>query len=106
VFLPLRGRLHLDQAKAESRGLAETTAGTAVTVKAALRGPTASEGVVGFVKSLATEKGVARRLKMSLSRRPVPAQFFSDSQPRRDRVCGCVRYESIGICDQRHGRSG
>ena len=82
MFLPLRGRLHLDQAKAESRGLAETTAGTAVTVKAALRGPTASEGVVGFVKSLATEKGVARRLKMSLSRRPVPAQFFNSSAIR------------------------
>src|ERR1700692_4382489 len=42
---------------AVSRGLAETTAGTAVTVNAVLPGPTGSEGVVEFVKSLATEKG-------------------------------------------------
>src|SRR6266700_3632935 len=42
------------------RGLAETTAGTAVTVNAVLPGPTESEGVAEFVKSLATEKGVGR----------------------------------------------
>jgi len=36
-----------------SRGLAETTKGTAVTVNAVLPGPTASEGVGGFVKSMA-----------------------------------------------------
>ena len=34
-----------------------------MTVNAALPGPTASEEVVGLMKSLATEKGVARRLK-------------------------------------------
>src|SRR5258708_22963091 len=44
-----------------SRGLAVTTAGTAVTVNAILPGPTASEGVVDFVDRLATEKGVERR---------------------------------------------
>jgi hypothetical protein len=43
-----------------SRGLAETTAGTAVTVNAVLPGPTESQGVIEFVKSLATEKGVGR----------------------------------------------
>src|SRR5579863_4447456 len=43
-----------------SRGLAETTAGTSVTVNSVLPGPTESEGVVGFVKSLAAEKGVER----------------------------------------------
>ena len=43
-----------------SRGLAETTAGTAVTVNAVLPGPTESEGVAEFVKRLATEKGVER----------------------------------------------
>jgi len=36
-----------------SRGLAETTAGTSVTVNAVLPGPTASEGVNGFVDRLA-----------------------------------------------------
>jgi NAD(P)-dependent dehydrogenase (short-subunit alcohol dehydrogenase family) len=36
-----------------SRGLAETTAGTAVTVNAVLAGPTASEGASEFVKRMA-----------------------------------------------------
>ena len=43
-----------------SRGLAETTMGTAVTVNAVLPGPTASEGVTGFVESLAQAKNVDR----------------------------------------------
>ena len=43
-----------------SRGLAETTVGTAVTVNAVLPGPTESEGVLGFVDRLAAEKGVKR----------------------------------------------
>src|SRR5438309_1966427 len=46
---------------AVSRGLAETTVGTAVTVNAVLPGPTGSEGVVGFVDRLAAEKGVTRQ---------------------------------------------
>jgi NAD(P)-dependent dehydrogenase (short-subunit alcohol dehydrogenase family) len=41
-----------------SRGLAETTAGTAVTVNAVLPGPTRSEGVGTFVEKLAAEKGI------------------------------------------------
>src|ERR1700689_652870 len=44
-----------------SRGLAETTAGTAVTVNAVLPGPTASEGVMEFVDKLASERGVDHR---------------------------------------------
>jgi NAD(P)-dependent dehydrogenase (short-subunit alcohol dehydrogenase family) len=40
-----------------SRGLAETTAGTGVTVNAVLPGPTRSDGVEEFVVSLAKEKG-------------------------------------------------
>jgi NAD(P)-dependent dehydrogenase (short-subunit alcohol dehydrogenase family) len=56
-----------------SRGLAETTAGTAVTVNAVLPGPTESEGVVGFVKSLATEKGVEREA--------VEKEFFEKARP-------------------------
>jgi NAD(P)-dependent dehydrogenase (short-subunit alcohol dehydrogenase family) len=43
---------------AVSRGLAETTIGTAVTVNSVLPGPTASEGVSTFVAKLAAEKGV------------------------------------------------
>jgi NAD(P)-dependent dehydrogenase (short-subunit alcohol dehydrogenase family) len=41
-----------------SRGLAETTAGTGVTVNAILPGPTASEGVETFVEGLAKQQGV------------------------------------------------
>ena len=43
---------------AVARGLAETTAGTAVTVNAVLPGPTASEGVTEFVGSMAKAQGV------------------------------------------------
>jgi len=44
---------------AVSRGLAELTKGSAVTVNTVMPGPTASEGVVDFVKHLATEKGIS-----------------------------------------------
>jgi NAD(P)-dependent dehydrogenase (short-subunit alcohol dehydrogenase family) len=43
-----------------SRGLAETTVGTRVTVNAVLPGPTASEGVTTFVERLAADQGVDR----------------------------------------------
>jgi hypothetical protein len=41
-----------------SRGLAETTAGTGVTVNSILPGPTRSEGVEQFVESMAKEKNI------------------------------------------------
>src|SRR5271165_3156310 len=56
-----------------SRGLAETTAGTAVTVNAVLPGPTASEGVNDFVDKLSATNKVDRA---SLER-----QFFSEARP-------------------------
>jgi NAD(P)-dependent dehydrogenase (short-subunit alcohol dehydrogenase family) len=43
---------------AVSRGLAETLAGTGVTVNSVLPGPTASEGVGGFVEQLAAAQSV------------------------------------------------
>jgi NAD(P)-dependent dehydrogenase (short-subunit alcohol dehydrogenase family) len=43
---------------AVARGLAETTAGTGVTVNAVLPGPTASEGVSTFVQRLADAEGI------------------------------------------------
>src|SRR5580698_7530497 len=45
---------------AVSRGLAETTAGTNVTINCVLPGPTESEGVIAFVDRLASERGIDR----------------------------------------------
>jgi NAD(P)-dependent dehydrogenase (short-subunit alcohol dehydrogenase family) len=58
---------------AVSRGLAETTAGTAVTVNAVLPGPTASEGVIGFVDKLAQDQGA--------NRESVERDFFQNARP-------------------------
>ncbi len=44
-----------------ARGLAETTIGTAVTVNSVLPGPTASEGVEGFVKNVGQGAGQVAR---------------------------------------------
>ena len=56
-----------------SRGLAESTAGTAVTVNAVLPGPTASEGVNDFVDKLAGSQKVDRA--------SIEHKFFSEARP-------------------------
>jgi NAD(P)-dependent dehydrogenase (short-subunit alcohol dehydrogenase family) len=56
-----------------SRGLAETTAGTAVTVNAVLPGPTESEGVSQFVTQLAKERGIDRHT--------MEKEFFEQGRP-------------------------
>ncbi|HEX9603211.1 MAG TPA: SDR family NAD(P)-dependent oxidoreductase [Myxococcales bacterium] len=56
-----------------SRGLAETVAGTGVTVNVVLPGPTRSEGVGAFVEGLARSKGV--------SAEQVEREFFRDLRP-------------------------
>jgi NAD(P)-dependent dehydrogenase (short-subunit alcohol dehydrogenase family) len=58
---------------AVSRGLAETTAGTAITVNAILPGPTASEGVDEFVDRMAKQQGVDRAA--------VEQEFFRSVRP-------------------------
>lgn len=58
---------------AVSRGMAETTKGTAVTVNAVLPGPTASEGVGQFIGQLAAAGKV--------SREEVERQFFKTGRP-------------------------
>src|SRR3954471_7826513 len=58
---------------AVARGLAETLAGTRVTVNSVLPGPTASEGVGGFVAQLAA----ARNVDASV----VEREFFRDARP-------------------------
>lgn len=56
-----------------SRGLAETTAGTGVTVNSVLPGPTASEGVAQFVEGLAVSKNA--------SRSEIERDFFEHTRP-------------------------
>ncbi|MCU0226348.1 MAG: SDR family oxidoreductase [Bryobacterales bacterium] len=56
-----------------SRGLAELTAGTGVTVNAVLPGPTSSEGVSQFVDDLAERTGQ--------SRADVESRFFREVRP-------------------------
>jgi NAD(P)-dependent dehydrogenase (short-subunit alcohol dehydrogenase family) len=56
-----------------SRGLAETTAGTGVTVNAILPGPTASEGVEEFVERLAEDRRTDRAA--------VEQDFFKNIRP-------------------------
>lgn len=56
-----------------SRGLAETTAGTGVTVNCVLPGPTMSEGVESFVQGLATQRGVSAEV--------VEHEFFETIRP-------------------------
>lgn len=58
---------------AVARGLAETTAGTGVTVNSVLPGPTASEGVTTFVGQMAQEQGV--------SEGEVEKEFFRTARP-------------------------
>ncbi len=58
---------------AVSRGLAETLAGTGVTVNSVLPGPTASEGVGEFVTRMATARG--------LDAKTVEREFFATARP-------------------------
>ena len=58
---------------AVARGVAETTAGTGVTVNSVLPGPTDSEGVATFVADLAKQRGVDRSV--------VEAEFFQTARP-------------------------
>ena len=56
-----------------ARGVAETTAGTGVTVNAVLPGPTESEGVGTFVAELAKQQGIGRS--------EFEAEFFRSARP-------------------------
>jgi NAD(P)-dependent dehydrogenase (short-subunit alcohol dehydrogenase family) len=56
-----------------ARGVAETTAGTGVTVNSVLPGPTESEGVATFVTDLAKQQGI--------SRSAFEAEFFRSARP-------------------------
>ena len=56
-----------------SRGLAELTAGTNVTVNAVLPGPTASEGVAGFLDQMAEQQQTTKDV--------IEKEFFRSARP-------------------------
>src|SRR3954470_22021762 len=56
-----------------ARGLAETTAGTGITVNSVLAGPTRSEGVKDFVRGLARSRGVDEK--------EIENEFFQTVRP-------------------------
>jgi len=56
-----------------ARGLAETTAGTNVTVNSVLAGPTASEGASNFIENLARDQKTTRQ--------EVEREFFRNMRP-------------------------
>jgi NAD(P)-dependent dehydrogenase (short-subunit alcohol dehydrogenase family) len=56
-----------------ARGLAESAAGTGVTVNSILAGPTASEGVGGFLESMAKQQNI--------STAEIERQFFASARP-------------------------
>lgn len=58
---------------AVARGIAESIAGTGVTVNSVLAGPTASEGVVNFVEAIAKQRGVTKD--------EIERQFFATVRP-------------------------
>jgi len=58
---------------AVARGLAESVAGTGVTVNSILPGPTASEGVTGFLGSMAKQR--------NLSIAEIEKEFFKSVRP-------------------------
>jgi NAD(P)-dependent dehydrogenase (short-subunit alcohol dehydrogenase family) len=58
---------------AVARGLAESVAGTGVTVNSVLPGPTASEGVEGFLNSLAKQRNI--------SSADIEKEFFKTGRP-------------------------
>jgi NAD(P)-dependent dehydrogenase (short-subunit alcohol dehydrogenase family) len=86
-----------------ARGLAETTAGTAVTVNSVLPGPTASEGVASFVDQLAKDQGV--------SVADVEREFFQSTRPssllkrfiRPEEVASLVAYVCSPLASATNG---
>ena len=106
VFIP-QEMIHYGMTKtaqlAISRGLAELTRGTNVTVNSVLPGPTASEGVGAFVDSLAKaqQTGIQQ----------VEAGFFKDARPTSliqrfahvEEVANMITYVCSGLSSATNG---
>ncbi|HEX4340842.1 MAG TPA: SDR family NAD(P)-dependent oxidoreductase [Polyangiaceae bacterium] len=88
---------------AVARGLAELTAGSNVTVNSVLPGPTRSEGVDGFIKSMAKQSGQ--------SEAEMEAAFFRTARPssllRRfatpDEVANMIVYVASAVASATNG---
>jgi NAD(P)-dependent dehydrogenase (short-subunit alcohol dehydrogenase family) len=86
-----------------ARGLAETTAGTNVTVNSVLPGPTESEGVATFVEQMAAAR--------KISREEVEREFFRSVRPSSllkrfatvDEVAAMVAYVSSPVSSATNG---
>ncbi len=86
-----------------ARGVAETTAGTGVTVNSVLPGPTESEGVGTFVQDLAKQQGMGRS--------EFEAEFFRSARPssllkrfaRVDEVANLIVYVCSPLASATNG---
>ena len=88
---------------AVARGIAESVAGTGVTVNSILAGPTESEGVAGFVDAMAKQQ--------SKSKQDVEKEFFEDVRPSSllkrfatvDEVAAMVTYVASELSSATNG---
>jgi NAD(P)-dependent dehydrogenase (short-subunit alcohol dehydrogenase family) len=88
---------------AVARGLAETTKGTNVTVNSVLPGPTASEGIGDFLKSMAA--------KQNIDPAQIEREFFKSGRPssliqrfaRTDEVAAMVAYVASELSSATNG---
>jgi NAD(P)-dependent dehydrogenase (short-subunit alcohol dehydrogenase family) len=86
-----------------ARGIAESTGGTGVTVNSVLPGPTASEGLGGFVESMAREQ--------NKSKEQVEREFFESARPSSllkrfatvDEVAAMVTYMASELASATNG---
>ncbi len=86
-----------------ARGIAESVPGTGVTVNSILAGPTASEGVVGFVQALANQQ--------NKSKDEVEREFFEKARPSSllkrfatvDEVAAMVTYVASELASATNG---
>jgi NAD(P)-dependent dehydrogenase (short-subunit alcohol dehydrogenase family) len=88
---------------AVARGIAESVAGTGVTVNSILAGPTASEGVGGFVEAMAKQQ--------NKSKEEVEKEFFEHARPSSllkrfasvDEVAAMVTYVASELSSATNG---
>jgi NAD(P)-dependent dehydrogenase (short-subunit alcohol dehydrogenase family) len=88
---------------AVARGIAESVAGTGVTVNSILAGPTESEGVSGFIEAMATQQ--------NKSKQNVEKEFFEHARPSSllkrfatvDEVASMVTYVASELSSATNG---